>query len=268
MNRNAVKESSNYLRKRFNRRPDLVVVLGSGLGSFADTLEERVVVRQAEIPDYPVSSVEGHKGQLVLGTLGEATVLALQGRVHFYESRDLDSLLHPIHVAAELGARTLVATNAAGGINRQFTPGDLMLITDQINLTQLSLSKSTNNHVLYSARLVNIIADTAREHGIPMRKGVYVGLKGPSYESKAEIAMLSTIGADAVGMSTVMEVSLAAALGMEVVGISCITNLGTGIASGKLSHEEVGEVAAKVKERFGTLLSASIRRLVGNASQP
>lgn len=265
-------QSVSYIKRKVRQRPTLAIVLGSGLGDFANRLGDKVVLPAAEIPNYPTPSVSGHGGNLIFGRIGSTRVLAFQGRVHFYEVGDLNRMLCPVHVAANLGIRKLLVTNAAGGINRHFRPGDLMLITDQINLTFLnpllpiSVSKQFKNGwrrnvSSYNTELQKMIEETAREKHIQLRRGIYCGVLGPSYETAAEVEMVRRIGGDAVGMSTVNEVSLAHALGIKVAGISCITNFATGIGTSPLSHDEVTEVADRVNERFANLVSAIVEKL-------
>ncbi|MEW6512092.1 MAG: purine-nucleoside phosphorylase [Bacteroidota bacterium] len=259
-----VDRSVAYLRRRLPSVPRIALVLGSGLGDYADSLPHPVAIPASEIPSYPVSTVEGHKGALVCAEVSGTPVLAFQGRVHFYESNDLAKVLHPVAVAASLGVRTLVITNAAGGINRQFAPGDLMLIADQLDLTFEPLripSPSMHHEPLYDRELMSVAEEAAMKRGIPLRRGVYAGVKGPSYETGAEVEMIHRLGGDAVGMSTVKEARLAAALGMRVLGISCITNKAAGIGTSKLHHGEVTEVANRVKRDFATLLSDIIAAL-------
>ncbi len=257
-----IHESVSYIKKHVDQRPAIAIVLGSGLGDFADNLLDRVVLSTAGIPNYPQSTIVGHKGKLVFANHSKKSILVFQGRTHFYESNNLKSVLYPIHVAHSLGIRKLIITNAAGGLNRTFNGGDLMIVTDQINLTFERLpnvaSPAANLGPLYSPALIAKVEKVAAENGITVRKGVYVGLKGPSYETAAEIEMLTRIGGDAVGMSTVFEASLASSLGMEILGLSCITNLATGISPTKLSHEEVTEVGNRVKHTFAKLVSATI----------
>lgn len=261
-----LKISLNYIRRYTHLKPQIGIVLGSGLGSFADNLTSKIKIRTAEIPHYPKSTIEGHKGNLIFGMLHKIPIVAFQGRVHFYETGNLYTVLYPILVAHRLGVRTIILTNAAGSIKRNLVAGDLMLITDQINLTfenpylfYPSLTKK--NNAVYDEKLKQVVFQAAREKGIELKHGVYCGVKGPSYETAAEIEMIRRIGGDAVGMSTVNEASLAAAMGMKVVGISCISNLATGISLQKLSHKEVTEVTKKVKKTFAELLSAVIRKL-------
>jgi purine-nucleoside phosphorylase len=262
-----VAESVRFIREHTKLAPQIAVILGSGLGDFGDTLPERTEISTADIPHYPRSSVEGHKGRLVFAALSGIPILTFQGRIHFYETNDLEPVLYPVHVAHQLGIKTLLVTNAAGGINRSFNAGDLMIITDQINLTlarPLGIqSRRPSHQPIYTPSLIEHADAAGVASGIVLRRGVYAGLKGPSYETAAEIEMLTRLGADAVGMSTVFETSLAASLGMEVLGISCITNLATGISDSKLSHEEVTEVGSRVKVKFSRLLVEIIKRLGG-----
>lgn len=245
-------------------QPEIAVVLGSGLGGFTESLSCNAVIQTASIPGYPRSTVEGHRGELVFCTASGRRLLAFRGRVHFYESGDVNALLFPIRVAAALGARILIITNAAGGVNRTFVPGDLMLISDHIDLTGETCPEpggSKTNGAPYDQQLVRIAENTANQIGVRVVRGVYAGVKGPSYETAAEIEMIHRIGGDAVGMSTVLEVALASSLGMRVLGISCITNKATGTSSAKLSHEEVTIVANQVREQFSRLLTHVIKAL-------
>ncbi len=265
-------EAVRYIRKRAKAKPTLGIVLGSGLGDLAEDVTGGAIIDTATIPHYPPSTVEGHRGRLILGKLGGKQVCLLQGRVHFYETGDIEATLFPVRVLWAMGIRTLVITNAAGAINASFAPGDLMLISDQINLTfehPLSGMKSAQRHrAIYDKGLCGIVVRSAADLGIPLREGIYCGLKGPSYETAAEIEMLRRFGADAVGMSTVNEASLAAALGMKLVGISCITNLSTGVGDAKLSHEEVTQVAARVRDSFAKLLKAFVGALPPSRRSP
>ncbi|MBX2992759.1 MAG: purine-nucleoside phosphorylase [Bacteroidetes bacterium] len=267
MTKAPVEQSVAYIREHIALAPVIGIILGSGLGDFADALPERTVISTSAIPHYPISTIEGHKGRLVFAALNKKPILAFQGRTHFYESRSLETVLYPIRVAHALGIRTLIVTNAAGGINRTYNAGDLMILTDQINLTLKpwspphSASYKGVGGSVYSSNLIRKAEEAASANGISVRKGVYAGLKGPTYETAAEVEMLSRIGADAVGMSTVFEASLASSMGMEVLGISCITNLATGIGTSKLSHAEVTEVGNRVKKVFSTLVAATIDRI-------
>jgi purine-nucleoside phosphorylase len=243
------------------------LVLGSGLGDFADTLPEVTSIDAYDIPHYPFSTVEGHRGRLVFSTLVSGLpVLAFQGRVHFYESRDVSTVTFPVRLAYELGVRTLLITNAAGGINREFSPGDLMLISDQLDFTLESGLRTVVGSTqvvggLYDPVLRARAIEIAASFGMQLRTGVYAGVKGPSYETAAEVEMIRRAGGDVVGMSTIFEVHLATALGMRVLGISCITNKATGIGGAKLNHQEVTEVANRVRHDFALLLNGILSTL-------
>jgi purine-nucleoside phosphorylase len=243
----------------------MAIILGSGLGEFAESLTFKKVIDTSDIPHYPVSTVEGHHGKLIFGKLHSTPLLAFQGRVHYYESGKLESVLYPIRVAHNLGIKTLIVTNAAGGVNMTFEAGDLMMISDQINLTfenpLVGTRKRSRKQKLYDENFQDTILKIAAEKKIKLQRGVYCGVKGPSYETAAEIEMVRRLGGDAVGMSTVNEVSLAVALGIHVAGISCITNLATGILDLKLSHAEVTDVANKVKHTFAELLKGVIEKI-------
>ena len=270
MNANAsYKESAAFIAGRSALKPRIAVILGSGLGEFAEILENAVAIDTAGIPHYPQLSVEGHKGRIVLGNLLDTPLLVFQGRVHYYETGVLEPVLFPIMVARELGVETLLITNAAGGINPAFRAGDLMLMTDHINLTfeapPVPAERGSHRIPLYDARLRGMIERASRREKITIRKGVYCGVSGPSYETAAEIRMIRKIGGDAVGMSTVNEVTCAARLGMAVAGISCITNLSTGITGEKLSHAEVTVVADRVKHKFTKLVRGFVASLRDSA---
>jgi len=252
------------------------VVLGSGLGHVASTLLEKGDARALNyeaIPHFPTSSVEGHAGQLVYGKSGETSALIMQGRVHLYEGYSAAEVIFPARVLFALGVRRILLTNAAGGIS-QLSPGDLMVITDHLNLTggnplvgpsdgRFGPRFPDMSHT-YEPALRTQAAEVAKELGIPLKAGVYAGLMGPTYETPAEIRMLKMMGADAVGMSTVYEAFAAAEAGVEVLGISCITNLAAGISKEKLSHDEVKETASRVEKSFADLVLGLIPRL-GNA---
>ncbi len=260
-----VLESIGYIREHTSRLPRIGIILGSGLGDFADGLSDKMEISTKTIPHYPQSTVEGHKGKLVFASHDTKDVLVFQGRIHFYECNSVDTLLYPIRIANALGIKTLIVTNAAGGVNRTFEPGDLMVMTDHINLTGVNVFKTFSQRrdggTQYSPRLITLLEQASVQSGIKTKKGIYAGVKGPSYETAAEVEMIHRIGGDAVGMSTVLEVGLACAFGMNVLGISCITNKATGISGKKLSHGEVSEVANRVKTDFAKLLSKIIELL-------
>ena len=251
-------------------QPKLGVILGSGLGAFADSLERAVSVDYRELPDFPTSSVSGHAGRLVLGYRGAVPIVAMQGRVHFYEGYSAQQVAFPARVLCRLGISHLTVTNAAGGINLGFQVGDLMAITDHLNLAGYNPLVGANVEALgprfpdmthaYDPAALAVLKQVAADEQIGLREGVYVSLSGPTYETPAEIRMLRTLGGDAVGMSTVPEVIVAAHMGVKVTGISCITNLAAGISSQKLSHAEVSEVADRVKHTFTRLLGRFLDR--------
>jgi len=248
----------------------VAVVLGSGLGALAESLEGSLAVPFTALPGFSPATVPGHKGRLVYGKLAQTPVLALQGRIHGYEGHDPAVVAFPARVLGVLGARALVLTNAAGGCNPSFVPGDLMRITDHINFTGRNPLTGPNEDELgprfpdlthaYDARLATALEEAARSAGQTLRAGVYIQMTGPSYETPAEIRMARALGADAVGMSTVPEVIAAAHMGVPVAGISCITNLAAGISQHPLTHQEVVEVARAVEGRFLDLLRAFIPR--------
>ena len=246
-------------------RPRVGIILGSGLGAFADTFEDRIVIPYGELPHFPHSSVPGHAGRLVLGGLGGEPMVAMQGRVHFYEGYAPEVVTFPARVLCALGIQTMVVTNAAGAVNLALRPGDLMAIADHVNLSGWNPLIGPNDDRLgprfpdmstaYRPELLELLLSTAASAGIDLRRGVYAALAGPSYETPAEIRLLRVLGADAVGMSTVPEVIVAAHMGVSVAGVSCITNLAAGIGHKPLSHEEVAETANRVKDVFQRLLS-------------
>ena len=254
------------IRERDGRRPDVGIILGSGLGAFADSFADATVIPYAEIPGFPTSSVPGHAGRLVIGRLGDAVVVAMQGRVHYYEGYEPWQVAFPARVLCRLGIRALAVTNAAGGIRRDLAPGDLMRITDHLNLSGMNPLVGPNDARLgprfpdmstaYDPQLGALLDETAAGLGAELKAGVYACLSGPTYETPAEIRMLRVLGADVVGMSTVPEVIAAAHMGVPAVGISCITNHAAGIGDKPLSHEEVAMVAAQVEDRFSALLAS------------
>jgi len=240
------------------------VILGSGLGSFADTLENRVEKPYSDIPGWPVSTAMGHAGKLVTGQLDGIDVIVAAGRAHLYEGYTAQQVAYPIRELAWRGVTSLVITNAAGGVNLSYQPGDLVLISDHINLmgvNPLSGPEFTDMSEAYSSAYRAIAREAAARLGMTLKEGVYAGLPGPSYETPAEIRYLRTIGADLVGMSTVPEVIAANHLGIKVLGISCVTNMAAGILPGKLSHSEVMETGERVKDKLAALLRVVIPQL-------
>lgn len=259
-----IKAAADYIRTRISLRPTIGLVLGSGLGGYADTLEEAVRIPYSEIPNFPVPTIPGHSGALVFGRKCGQEVVVLQGRIHYYEGLTQREITLPIRVLAALGIKTVVLTNACGGVNLGFKPGDLMLISDHINFSGANPLIGPNMDEfgvrfpdmsdLYTASLRSKIKETAQKAGISLQEGVYAMYSGPNYETPAEIRMFRIMGADTVGMSTVPEAIVAGHCGMQVVGISCVTNMAAGVLPVKLSHAEVTETANRVKEVFQKLI--------------
>ena len=267
-----VQEAAAYIKEKLGgRAPEIAITLGSGLGDLAEHLVDAVQIPYGEIPHFPVSTVAGHKGQFVVGKLEGREVLCMQGRFHYYEGYDLKQVTLPVRVMKLLGISTLIVTNAAGGINTGFRPGNLMLIEDHLNLTgenpligenlEVFGDRFFDMTVAYDAEYRALAEQLAAELNIPLQKGVYAWRTGPNYETPAEIRYLRAIGADAVGMSTVPEVLVARHSGLRVCGISCITNLAAGMGDGLLSHEEVKETADRVKVDFIRLVTALTGRM-------
>ena len=261
---NRIRSATDYILSRITVRPTVGMVLGSGLGDFADTLEDAVSIPFSRIPNFPTPTVPGHAGALVFGKKQGRDVVVLQGRIHYYEGLSQTEITLPIRVLAALGVKTLVLTNACGGVNLSFNPGDLMLISDHINFSGANPLIGANPDSfgprfpdcsdIYTASLRLAIKEKAASAGIELQEGVYAMYSGPNYETPAEIRMFRILGADVVGMSTVPEALVAAHCGINVVGISCITNMAAGILPQKLSHSEVTEVAALVHDKFQSLL--------------
>ena len=252
------------------RKPTVAIVLGSGLGPLADRLADAVRISYTDIPGFHLPTVPGHKGELVCGTLGGKTVLCQSGRFHAYEGHSADVTALPVRMFGALGISTVLLTNAAGGVNRAFSAGTLMLITDHINLTGRNplVGPARSNEVrfpdmtaAYDRDLQDLARQVAREKDVALAEGIYVGLLGPTYETPAEVRMVTRLGGDAVGMSTVLEVITARAGGMRCLGISTITNAAAGISDQELSHAEVMEVAAKVGADLGRLIEGIVQEL-------
>lgn len=251
--------------------PQVGIVLGSGLGGLADSLTDAVAVPFAELPGWPAASAPGHAGRLVLGDLDGVPAVCLQGRLHLYEGNSERLVVEPVLLMRRLGAQVIVLCNAAGGIRVDWPAGTLMLITDHLNLTGRSPLIGTNDDALgsrfpdlvnaWSPRLNELMRRAAADEGVALEEGVYAGLTGPTYETPAEVRMLRTLGADAVGMSTVLEAIVARWAGAEVVGVSLVTNPGAGITGNPLSHEEVLEAAAEAASRFQALIRNFVRHL-------
>lgn len=266
-----IKEAAEYISGKSGKKPEIGLIMGSGLGVLGDYLTDAVTIAYHDIPHFPISTVEGHAGELMVGSLSGRTVVLMRGRFHMYEGYGPELTAFPVRVMKALGVAALLVTNAAGGVNLDYEPGNLMLISDHLNLTGKNPLIGPNDNELgvrfpdmseaYSKRLRAIARDIAAEQGITLREGVYAGLLGPTYETPAEIRMLRVIGADAVGMSTVAEVIAARHSGIETIGISCISNMAAGILDQPLSHEEVMETTERVKNQFLGLVTALINKM-------
>ena len=260
-----------YVLQKVTLRPTVALVLGSGLGDYADTLENSIKIPYSEIPNFPQPTVEGHTGAFVFGIKEGKQVVVAQGRVHYYEGLPMQEITLPIRVLAAIGVKTLVLTNAAGGVNLSYEPGTLMLISDHINFSGANplIGKNLENFGprfpdvsdLYTASLRQVIKENAARENIPLEEGVYLMCSGPNYETPAEIRAFRTLGADAVGMSTVPEALVAAHSDMDVVGVSCITNMAAGVLPRKLSHAEVVETAAMVHDQFHKLVNIILQSI-------
>ena len=266
---NQVEESARYILSKINIKPKLAVILGSGLSNITDCIKDRKEISYKDIPYFKDSNVVGHEYKLIFGKLGNTSVVMMAGRFHYYEGYSMKDLTFPIYVLKAIGVESLIVTNACGGINENFKPGDLMLIKDHINITGLNPLIGENDERFglrfpdmsepYSISRINYAKNIAFNLNIDLKEGTYFYYTGPSYETKAEIIAFKTLGADVCGMSTVPEVIVANYLGMEVLGISCITNMATGISKTKHTHEEVLEVAAKSSRNLVRLVEELIK---------
>lgn len=266
-----MKETIEFIQKQIKDfQPEIGIILGSGLGDFADNLEG-VRIKYSDIPGFETSTVAGHKGQLVFAeVLGKKAVI-MQGRYHYYEGYHISRIVYPVKVMKKLGVKTLIITNAAGSVNKSYNAGDLMVISDHINLMGVNPLIGENDSTLgdrfpdmsevYNHQLSKLALEKGKELKLTIRNGVYAAMSGPSYETPAEINMLRIMGADAVGMSTVPEALVANYCGMKVLGISCITNSAAGVHPSRLSHKEVVETAERVKDGFKKLLTAVIKEI-------
>jgi purine-nucleoside phosphorylase len=267
----SVDQAAAAVRSRCGALPETAIVLGSGLGDFADTLLDAIATPYADLPHWPSSGVVGHAGRLVIGNVRGQRVAALSGRAHFYEGHDLATVVFGTRVMGRLGVKRIILTNAAGGINTGFAQGALMIIDDHINMLGANPLVGPNDErfgprfpdmsEVYSSRLRRIADEAAKSRSVPVSHGIYLAVHGPSYETPAEIRFFRTIGADAVGMSTVPEAIAARHMGMEVLGISCITNMAAGVLPQPLIHDEVMETARRVRGSFISLLEGIIERV-------
>jgi purine-nucleoside phosphorylase len=267
-----LEESLRHVRSKTSFVPEIGIILGSGLGGLADHVKPEAALPYGEIPNFHPVSVVGHKGQLLLGHLEGKRVLVMQGRFHYYEGWSMDQVTFPVRVMKQLGVKQLIVSNASGGVNRTFRVGDLMIITDVINLMFANPLRGPNDEARgarfpdmscpFSPRLVDLALEVAREKKIRHTQGVYIGVTGPSYETRAELRFMSRIGGDAVGMSTVPEVIVARHEGIrEILGISCVTDMATGEGIAEVTHEEVVKAAAEAGPRFVTLVREVVARM-------
>ncbi|WP_058485419.1 purine-nucleoside phosphorylase [Defluviitalea phaphyphila] len=268
---NQIEKASEYILNKSKFKPEIGLILGSGLGDLGNEIESKEIFPYQNIPYFPISTVEGHVGQLIIGELQGKTVIAMQGRFHYYEGYHMNEVTFPIRVMKKIGVKTLIVTNAAGAVNENYKPGDLMIIKDHINFAGINplIGKNLDEYGMrfpdmsnaYKEELRNKVKEAAKELEIDIREGVYTYFTGPSYETPAEIKMVRILGGDAVGMSTVPEVITAIHSGIDVIGISCMTNMAAGILDQPLNHEEVIETSKKVKEKFIKLMKVLIKNL-------
>ena len=263
--------AARTIRARFNEDVRVALVLGSGLGAFADDLEDGAAIPYEEIPGFARPTVEGHAGRLVMGRVGGVPVAVMQGRFHYYEGYSFDEVLFPVRTLGRFGVRSLILTNAAGGINIELAQGALMVISDHLNLMGVNPLRGAHDPRFgerfpdltetYARDYQELAVEEAHAMGLDLRRGVYAALSGPTYETPAEIRMLRTLGADAVGMSTVPEAVAARQMGMKVLGVSCITNMAAGVVGEPIVHQEVIETGERVRDTFRELLRRVIPRL-------
>src|SRR6266404_1066080 len=264
-------EAAAFIRQKTSLQPKIALVLGSGLGGFADELAERTVIPYAQIPHFPVSGAEGHAGNLVIGKVGDVPLAAMQGRVHFYEGYSMQRVTFPVRVFARLGIKAMLLTNAAGGINLKYSQGSLVVIKDHINFQGSNPLIGSNDERFgvrfpdmteaYAADFRKIALEEGKRLGINIFDGIYIALSGPSYETPAEIHVFRTIGADLVGMSTVPETIVARQCGLKVLAISCVTNMAAGTTGEPLNHAEVMATGERVRKYFVALVAAVVPRM-------
>ncbi|MBB6216654.1 purine-nucleoside phosphorylase [Anaerosolibacter carboniphilus] len=270
-----IEEATNYIQQQTDISPKIGLILGSGLGMLADEIQDPIHIHYKDIPNFPVSTVKGHAGKLVLGKLEDHNVIAMQGRFHYYEGYSMEEVTFPVRVMKALGVEILIVTNAAGGVNTSFHPGDLMVISDHINWGFDNPLIGKNFDALgvrfpdisqvYDKELIRLVQQAGVETDLVLKEGVYAMFTGPTYETPAEVKMARFLGADAVGMSTVPEVIVAAHSKMKVLGISCITNMAAGILDQPLDHHEVIETADKVRNAFILLLKNTLTKIGRNS---
>ena len=271
MNQNQLSESIKFIESKKKTKPEIGIILGSGLGNFADHLSDSVIIKCSEIPHYPISTVSGHAGLMIFGKLKGIDVLALKGRVHSYEGYSMQQVTYPVQIMAELGVKSLIVTNAAGGVNNNFIPGDLMLITDHVNLSfknpliGIEVKQEDERFIdmayAYYPAYQELAKKVATQQNVKLQTGTLFMVQGPCYETAAEIRMIKILGGDAVTMSTVPEVIMANHKRMKVMGISCISNMATGISDKKLDHKEVTITANKIEHKFLNLITDIIKQM-------
>lgn len=266
-----IKETGEFIKSKLHNIPDIGIVLGSGLGPLADQLNNAINIDYSEIPNFPVSTVEGHAGMFVIGELEGKLIMCMKGRFHYYEGYSLEEVTLPIRIMSYLGIKNLILTNASGGVNLDFIPGDLMIIKDHINCSALNplIGKNIEEMGLrfpsasdiYTKEIREIVKTIAKNEGIDVKEGIYFYSTGPTYETPAEIRAFRLLGADAIGMSTIPEAIIACHCGMKLLGISCITNMAAGILDQPLTHKEVFETAERTKDKFAKLIKACVRNI-------
>lgn len=260
------------IREKTDFVPEVGLILGSGLGDYADRIENKIIIPYSELPEFPVSTVAGHAGQFVLGEINGRKVIAMQGRVHYYEGYTQRQITMPVRIMKNLGVDKMIITNAAGGVNTEFKPGTLMMINDHINLSGRNPligpspeefgARFPDMTTVYAKKYRENLRKLALEEGITLEEGVYMMMSGPSYETPAEVRMVRALGGDAVGMSTVPEAIVCSQMGISVLGISCITNCAAGILDQPLNHAEVVETADRVKTEFVKVVDIALRKVV------
>lgn len=260
-----------YILSKIKNKPEIGIILGSGLGNLASQINDPIEINYKDIPDFPTSSVKGHSGKLIFGKLSGKNLVAMQGRIHYYEGQGIDKTVFPTKILCQLGIKYLIVTNACGGVNTSFNPGDLMLIKDHINFTGVNPLIGPNDDKIgprfldqsftYNKDLRDIAKNAAKELNFELKEGVYMWFTGPVYETPAEVRMARIMGADAVGMSTVPEVIVANHRGVKILGISAITNMAAGILDKPLNHEEVIDVSSKIQDKFENLVKKVIEKM-------
>ncbi|EFI42060.1 purine-nucleoside phosphorylase [Peptoniphilus sp. oral taxon 386] len=264
-----LEKSVEYIKSKIKVNPEIAIILGSGLGDFVDTIENKFAINYEDIPGFPNSTVVGHSGKLIFGNVGDKFIVAMQGRIHYYEGQGIDKTVYPMKVLCELGIKKLIVTNASGGVNKSFKPSDIMLIKDHINYTGVNplIGKNEDDKgprfldmtYTYSKELRDKAKEVAKNIDLDIKEGVYMWFTGPCYETPSEVKLAAIVGADAVGMSTVPEVIIARHRGVDVLGFSCITNMAAGILEQPLNHEEVIEVSNKIKDKFAQYVREVIK---------